>query len=78
MSTWEYAVRFSKIGGAFGPNVNKVWEQRGKDGKTDWEGISQLGKEGWELVNSFTITDILGSTVQIVWVFKRPKLKDIE
>ena len=71
MTTWEHTLLVSDIGGTMRPNVNKVWEQKSKDDKTDWERIQQLGNEGWELVNSFPIAGGNGASWQIVWVLKR-------
>lgn len=34
--------------------------------------LIKLGEEGWDLVHSTTITS-LGTTLQVVYVFKRPK-----
>ena len=72
MTTWEHMLLVSDITGMMKPNVNKVWEQKGKDGKADWDRIQQLGKEGWELVSSFPIATGNGASIQIVWALKRP------
>ncbi|TAE96026.1 MAG: DUF4177 domain-containing protein [Cytophagia bacterium] len=32
--------------------------------------LAELGKEGWELIDSTTVTN-LGTTMQVVYVFKR-------
>ncbi len=39
--------------------------------------LNQLGSEGWELVNAFSASSIVGDawaglTNEVVWVFKRP------
>ncbi|KAF0107240.1 MAG: hypothetical protein FD146_1718 [Anaerolineaceae bacterium] len=76
MAAWQYTLIVSDIfanvslGGK--PVVSKVWEQKGTDGKTDWERIQQAGKDGWEMVNSYPLATGNGSSIQVVWVFKRP------
>jgi hypothetical protein len=76
MTAWQYTLIISDIfanvslGGK--PVFNKVWEEKRVEGKTDWERIQQLGKEGWEMVNSYPLANANGSSIQAVWVFKRP------
>ena len=51
-------------------NISKMWEVRGPDGLTNWDRLQQMGRDGWELVNTFPILSG-GVTVQVVWTFKR-------
>ena len=73
MAKWQYTLIVSDIFPTIGakPVMNKVWETKGKDGKTDWERVQQNGKDGWELINTFPLTGGNAQSIQVVWVFKR-------
>lgn len=71
MSVWQYTVLISDISAPYRPSINKVWEMRGVDGKTDWDRLQAMGAEGWEMVSSYPVAGPNGMSVNIVWVFKR-------
>jgi hypothetical protein len=61
------------VNGLWKPDVGKIWEEKGQDGKTNWDRIQHLGEDGWELVSCFPITTGEGATTEVSWVFKRQR-----
>ena len=71
MTGWEYGLRTSI---AYGNQwVGRIWEEKGPDGTTNWDRIQHFGEEGWELVTCFPIATGNGATIEVVWLFKRPR-----
>ncbi len=73
MAAWEYNLIASNVNSLFKPDVGKVWQEKGPDGHTNWDDIQHLGEEGWELVSCFPIATGGGSTMEVIWVFKRQR-----
>ena len=73
MDQWNYNILVVDLGGAIklATSISKMWEIRGPDGLTDWDRLQNMGRDGWELVNTFPVASGNGATVQVVWVFKR-------
>lgn len=74
MANWQYNVLVVDLGSAvmkINSTISKMWEVRGPDGLTDWDRLQQMGRDGWELVNTFSVAGSGGATVQVIWVFKR-------
>src|SRR5438067_10238579 len=77
MDQWNYNVLVVDMGGTgtqmgfARASITKMWEVRGPDGQTDWDRLQNMGREGWELVNSFPVSAGNGNTVQVVFTFKR-------
>src|SRR5438067_13796236 len=72
MDQWNYNVLVVDMGGTgtqmgfARASITKMWEVRGPDGQTDWDRLQNMGREGWELVNSFLVSAGNGNTVQTV------------
>jgi hypothetical protein len=60
--TWEYSTI------TFGP----VWDGKIKDIDKLRELLARMGAERWELVSALD-TILMGNSVEIVLIFKRPK-----
>jgi hypothetical protein len=73
MDQWNYNILVVDLGGPMRTptTISKMWEIRGPDGLTDWDRLQNMGRDGWELVNTFPIAATQGTTAQVVWVFKR-------
>jgi hypothetical protein len=75
---WEYntiKVYIIRKGLKGGSDPSMVWTEKDKEGKTTWDSIKDLGKNGYELVSVTPITDrgIQSShTTFLVYTFKRP------
>jgi len=59
MQKWEYTAYYFEYSGRGKP---ALWQNKGKNGRSAWDDIEDLGKEGWELVNHD----------EGLFVFKRP------
>ncbi len=73
---WEY--RIAVTGELPGyvediPDATAMWKRKYKDGSTDWDTVTRIGDEGWEMVNAFPVARPDGRTTAIVFVFKRPQ-----
>jgi hypothetical protein len=68
---WEYnIVHTDRLGTPAGPQLALIWKRKYSDGSTDWDQISKLGREGWEMVNAFPVES--GGTLQyLAFIFKR-------
>jgi hypothetical protein len=70
---WEYSIthsdRLSNTSGV--PQISSIWRQRYADGTTDWDHITRMGREGWEMVSAFPVTGN-GSTLYVTFIFRRP------
>jgi len=70
---WEYSITHSdRLGNTSGvPQIASIWRQRYADGTTDWDHITRMGQEGWEMVSAFPVTGN-GSTLYVTFIFRRP------
>jgi hypothetical protein len=70
---WEYSIthsdRLSNTSGV--PQIASIWRQRYADGTTDWDHITRMGREGWEMISAFPVT-ANGSTLYVTFIFRRP------
>jgi hypothetical protein len=68
---WEYnIVHTDRLGSPAGPQLALIWKRKYADGSTEWDQISKLGREGWEMVNAFPVES--GGTLQyLAFIFKR-------
>ena len=73
MKKWELKTCLSgKIYSVGGESIEKVWkEQDERTGKTTWNVLEGIAKEGWELVSVTAITSN-GGTIRLLYTFKRP------
>ena len=62
MELFEYKTLFTDVKGIFGGKVDEAQLQ------TD---LSELGQQGWELVNTVATAQSYGSTRWLISVFKR-------
>jgi hypothetical protein len=68
---WEINVYVMDVGGMIKPNINEAWMKTAPYGRTQWDRLQQLVREGWELVNCVSIAVNQGATFQLLWTFKR-------
>ena len=87
MKRWEYNVMtyhmVSKKGNLFSPIyyvASDIWERKKKDGKTTWDSIKELGKNGWEMISCVPLAEKMmensGATEGFLFIFKRPLLEE--
>jgi hypothetical protein len=70
MQKWELFTRSYGLG--LGGNVTDIWHKKDKKtGKTEWDELTKLASEGWELIDVTSIT-IGGTASEILYTFKRP------
>ena len=70
MQKWELYILPCGLG--FGGNVNDIWSKKDKkSGKTQWDTLTDLAADGWELIDATPIT-FGGTTSEILYTFKRP------
>ncbi|MBP1758452.1 MAG: hypothetical protein H6Q61_701 [Firmicutes bacterium] len=62
MDQFEYRTLFTDAKGVFGGNVNQNTYERE---------LTELGKQGWELVSTVASAQSYGSTRWIISIFKR-------
>jgi hypothetical protein len=68
---WEYnIVHTDRLGSPAGPQLALIWKRKYSDGSTDWDQISKLGREGWEMVNAFPV-ESSGTLQYLAFIFKR-------
>ncbi len=68
---WEYnIVHTDRLGSPAGPQLALIWKRKYTDGSTDWDQISKLGREGWEMVNAFPV-ESSGTLQYLAFIFKR-------
>ncbi|MEP7358830.1 MAG: hypothetical protein ABI847_16395 [Anaerolineales bacterium] len=68
---WEYnIVHTDRLGTPAGPQLALIWKRKYSDGTTDWDQISKLGREGWEMVNAFPV-ESSGTLQYLAFIFKR-------
>jgi hypothetical protein len=68
---WEYnIVHTDRLGSPAGPQLALIWKRKYADGTTDWDQISRLGREGWEMVNAFPV-ESSGTLQYLAFIFKR-------
>ena len=77
MQKWELTcqiVNITEKGFSGRINVSMVWTEKDKaNGKTDWDKLTALANNGWELVSVTAITYGEGYTGTLLYTFKRPK-----
>ena len=68
---WEYnLVHTDRLGSPAGPQLALIWKRQYSDGTTDWDQISKLGREGWEMVSAFPV-ESNGTLLYLAFMFKR-------
>ena len=85
MQKWEYNmfssdVRRRKKGGMLGKieeGCYLIWNDKNDAGKTDFDKITEMGLNGWELVSVTPVAvyaspNMSGATYEILFTFKRP------
>lgn len=75
MQTWEiYSYSASLYAGSLlGPvSSSRVWTGKDKTGKTQWDYLTEIASQGWELVSVTPINNKDGSTFELLFTFKRP------
>ncbi len=78
---WYYRVSVTGELPGYGedaPDATALWNRKYEDGSTDWDTITKIGDEGWEMVNAFPVARRDGRTTAIVFVFKRPQPQQLE
>ena len=88
MKKWEYKLFYTPIEyptkknifGVYGVSdvSGSLWEKKNKEGKTKFDKIEQLGKEGWELISCCPIgSGFTDSKCDLLFIFKRPLLEGV-
>ena len=78
MTQWQLYTKYVSIysKGISGLEPSLLWTRKDpKTGKTDWDELTALAAEGWELVSVTPIADEAsgGRTRLLLYTFKRPK-----
>lgn len=77
MDQWEYQMLVVDMGGTGSQlgfvrsTIGKMWQFMGPDGRSDWNRLQSMGREGWELVTALPISAGNGNTIEVVFTFKR-------
>jgi len=55
--------------------ASDIWKKKDEDGKTTWDDIKEMGKEGWEMISCVPLAESserYNGTEGFLFVFKRP------
>jgi hypothetical protein len=63
---WEYHLVSFRVAGFFGVDVNL---------DTMGQRLDELGSEGWELINTVSVSGASGAAQEVVLLFKRPRIE---
>lgn len=71
--TWEYTMSltrdFWRGGLNSGIDATMIWNEKYKDGTTDFDSVKDMGAKGWEMVG---VVPIIGASIaRILFVYKR-------
>jgi DNA invertase Pin-like site-specific DNA recombinase len=77
MTKWELksmVCSISSEGFIGGRDVSVIWSQKDRNtGKTNWDELKEIANDGWELVSVTPIASNQGTTIDLLYTFKRPK-----
>jgi len=69
MLKWNYSMKFCSVSSS---SPEFIWKHKYKDGTSDFDGIAELGREGWELVAVTPLANYNGETTTLLFTYKRP------